>query len=43
MKPIPAEMLNGNPLSCKAHIPPMADKGIAVKIKAACDTEPKVK
>ena len=43
MKPIPAEILNGNPLSSKAQIPPIADNGIAVKIKAACGTEPNVK
>ena len=43
MNPIPAEILNGKPLSSKAQIPPMADNGIAVKIKAACDIESNVK
>gem|GEM_PF-4345550 len=35
MKPIPAEILNGNPHNCNAHIPPIADNGMAVNINAA--------
>ena len=43
IKPTPAEILKGIPLSNKANTPPIADMGMAVKISAACFTDRKVK
>lgn len=43
MKPIPADMLNGIPRRYNAKIPPIADNGIAVKIRKLCLNERKVK
>ena len=41
IKPTPADILKGIPLSSKANTPPIADIGIAVKIKIASLIEPK--
>ena len=43
IKPTPAEMLNGIPRSHKAATPPMAESGMAVKIRTDCRSEPNVK
>ena len=43
IKPTAAEILNGMPRNQSAKIPPIADNGIAVKIKLACFIEPKAK
>ena len=43
INPTPAEMLKGISLIKRAQTPPIADKGIAVKIKKLCLTDPNVK
>ena len=43
MNPTPAEILKGIPRSQSANTPPMADKGIAVKMSRDCLMLPKVK
>ncbi len=43
INPTPAEILNGIPLIDKANTPPMADKGIAVKINTLCLNDLNVK
>ena len=43
IKPTPADILKGIPRRYKANTPPIADKGIAVKISAAYRTELKVR
>ncbi|MOA22656.1 hypothetical protein D3C78_1432300 [compost metagenome] len=43
MKPTPADILKGMPLSNNAITPPMADKGTAVKTNIVCVRDLKVK
>ena len=43
MNPTPADMENGIPLKYSDHIPPTAERGIAVKISNAMPAELKVK
>ena len=43
IKPTPAEILNGIPLSNNANTPPIALMGMAVKINRASFIEPKAK
>ena len=43
MKPTPAEILKGIPRIQSAIIPPIADRGIAVKMSRACLTDENVR